>query len=455
MNYAEADKKYVWHPFTPMKQWLAGDPIVIERAEGFEVIDTAGRRYVDGTSSLWCNLHGHRVPQIDAAIRDQLDKVAHSTLLGLASVPSIELAKRLVELAAPLNEPGTGVTRCLSRVFLSDSGAAAVEIALKMAFHYWQIVGQTGRHRFLALRESYHGDTIGAVSVGGIDLFLRAFRPLLFPTTFVESPCPFYHPDGKAAGESVLREIDAALAAKPGEYAAVVVEPLVQAAAGMLTQPGGFLKGLRELTRRHDVLLIADEVATGFCRTGTMFACQREGVCPDLLCLGKGLTGGYLPVAATLATQRIFDAFCGDGVNGGYGGTVFFHGHTFTGNALGCAAACASIDLIACSGLLAALPARIDLVRQKLAPLRDHPHVGDIRQCGLMVGIDLVADRKTKTFFDPGLRVGSAVCRRALDKGLMIRPLGDVVVLMPAPAMNIPTLTRLLDGTVEAICEQF
>jgi adenosylmethionine-8-amino-7-oxononanoate aminotransferase len=337
-----------------------------------------------------------------------------------------------------------------------------------MAFQYWRLRGQS-RRKFIALREGYHGDTIGAVSVGGIDLFHEAFRPLLFETTFVDSPNPFHyslsHPEfapgrarddlDEAVSQEVLDRIDEVLSTGPRQYCAVIVEPLVQAAAGMLTHPRGFLKGLRELTRRRGVLLIADEVATGFARTGTMFACQQEEVCPDLMCLGKGLSGGYLPVSATLTSQEIFEAFCGDGPCGGYGGQTFLHGHTFAGNALGCAAACASIDLIHSSGLLAALPSRIALIRRRLAPLADHPHAGDIRQCGMMAGIDLVADRASGTFFDPGLRVGAGVCRAAIRRGIMIRPLGDVVVLMPAPAMDLPTLDRLVSGVVESIHEHF
>lgn len=447
-DYAQLDKAHLWHPFTPMKQWLASDQIVIEAAEGFELIDTAGRRYVDGFSSLWCNLHGHRVKQIDNAIRDQLGKVAHSTLLGLASIPSIELARRLVEIAPAGDGPR------LTKVFLSDSGATAVEVAVKMAFQYWHIRGQHSRRKFIAFKESYHGDTLGGVSLGGIDIFHRIFAPLLFETTFVQSPCQFYHPSGDGAADAVLAEIDAILS-RHREYAAIVLEPLIQAAAGMLTAPMGFLKRLREMADRHGVLLIADEVATGFGRTGTMFACQREGVAPDLMCLGKGLTGGYLPVAATLASGEIFDAFCGEDEGTGYAGRVFFHGHTFTGNALGCAAANASIDLISSSGLLGELPGKVDRIAEALRPLREHPNVGDIRQCGMMVGIDLVQSREPREFFPAARRVGSAICNLAMKRGIMIRPLGDVIVLMPAPAMDDPTLDRLLDCAVESIHEYF
>jgi adenosylmethionine-8-amino-7-oxononanoate aminotransferase len=443
-----ADKQFVWHPFTPMKQYIEGEPIVVESGDGFLVRDTAGREYIDGTSSLWCNLHGHRVREIDDAIRAQLERIAHSTLLGLASIPSIELAERLVRIA-PKGEPG------LAKVFYSDSGASAVEVALKMAFQYYHNLGQPRRRRFLALREGYHGDTLGAVSVGGIDTFHKVFRPLLFETTFVDSPNAFYHPAGSAAGGIVLEQIDAALREAPGEYCGVVIEPLIQAAAGMLTHPAGFLRQLRGITRRRDVLLIADEVATGFCRTGTMFACEQENVCPDLMCLGKGLTGGYLPVAATLASRDIFDAFLGDPTVPGLAGRTFYHGHTFTGNALGCAAAVASVDRIESGGLLKDLPAKIELIDRKLSALKDHPRVGDIRQCGMMVGIDLVRDREKREYFEPVQRIGAAVCRHAQRHGILIRPLVDILVLMPAPGMDTQTLTRLLDATVSSIHEYF
>ena len=444
-DLAELDKAYLWHPFTPMRQWLQGRTTIIASGEGFELIDTEGNRYIDGSSSLWCNLHGHRVSKIDQAVRAQLDRIAHSTLLGLGSAPSIELAARLIGIA-PAG---------LAKVFYSDSGAAAVEVALKMAFQYFQNIGQGRRRRFIAFREGYHGDTIGSVSVGGIDLFHKAFRPLLFEATFIDSPNRYYHPAADRAGQVVLDQIEQTLASGGQEYCAVIIEPLIQAAAGMLTHGAGFLGGLRELTRKHGLLLVADEVATGFCRTGTMFACQQEGVCPDLMALGKGLSGGYLPVSATLTSQEIFDSFCGEPEAAGYAGRTFFHGHTFSGNALGCAAAIASIDLIFESGLMEELPQKIAYIRGRLAELADHPHVGDIRQCGMMVGIDLVADRQKRRPFDANLRVGAAVCDHARRYGVIIRPLGDVVALMPAPAMDLATLARLMDATVASVREYF
>jgi len=444
------DSTHVWHPFTPMRQWMAASGAdaaggrMIVAAEGFELIDAAGRRYIDGFSSLWCNLHGHRVPQIDSAVRAQLDRVAHSTLLGHASPPSIELAERLVSICPP----------GLDKVFYSDSGAEAVEVALKMAYQYYRNIGQGGRRRFLALRGGYHGDTIGSVSLGGIDAYHEVFRPLLFETTFVDSPNVYRHPAGERSAEVVLRQIDEALAAAPREYCAVVVEPLIQAAGGMLTHPPGFLGSLRRLTRDHDVLLVADEVATGFCRTGRLFACRHEDVCPDLMCLGKGLSGGYLPVAATLASREIFDAFC-DRPGEAAGARTFYHGHTFTGNALGCAAAVASVDLIFSSKLLDAIPEKVRQLREGAAGLAEHPHVGDIRQCGMMVGIELLRDRSGREPFAPARRIGEAVCRHARSHGVIIRPLGDVVVLMPAPAMDTKTLGRLIDAVVTTICEYF
>ncbi|MCE5277252.1 MAG: adenosylmethionine--8-amino-7-oxononanoate transaminase [Planctomycetaceae bacterium] len=436
-----ADKQCLWHPFTPGQIWLdSGDEparLIVE-AQGFRLIDSRGDSFIDGFSSLWCNLHGHRVPQIDAAIRAQLEKVSHTTLLGHASGPSIELGRRLVQHAPP----------GLARVFYSDSGATAVEVALKMAYQYWLNRGRP-RRRFMALQHGYHGDTIGAVSVGGIDSFHQIFRPMLFETTLMPSPCPYVHPLGASAVPAVLEQIEQALAAAPEEYCAMIVEPLVQGAGGMLTHGEGFLAGVREITRRHDVLLIVDEVATGFCRTGRLFACENEDVAPDLMCLGKGLSGGYLPLAATLATREIFDAFS-DG-----GDKTFFHGHTFTGNALACAAGVASFDLIFSSGLLDTLSAKEELIARRLGELADHPHVAEVRQRGMMVGVQLVQDRAARQEFDPALRTGAGVCMHARRHGVLTRPLGDVVVLMPAPAMDLATLDELLKATVTSIREYF
>jgi adenosylmethionine-8-amino-7-oxononanoate aminotransferase len=414
--------------------------LIIETADGFHLIDTQGRRYIDGVSSLWCNVHGHRVSMIDNAIRDQLDRVAHSTLLGLGQSRSIELAQRLINIAP----------NGLSRVFYSDSGATAVEIAVKMAYQYWHNLGEKNRTKFVALRNSYHGDTIGSVSIGGIELFHGIFHSLLFETFFVPSPHP-YRFDGSA--EQCLRySIDAMeslLKTRGDEIAAVVVEPLVQGAAGMIVHPKGFLKAVREMTQRFGILLIADEVATGFGRTGTMFACEQEHVSPDLLCLAKGITGGYLPLAATLATEKIFDAFLGSAAEC----KTFYHGHTYTGNALACAAAIASLDLFEQNRLIDSLPEKIRLIADMLLPLKQLEYIGDIRQCGMMVGIEIVKDQHTKASFPYEKTLGAKVCKAMRPKGAILRPLGDVIVLMPAPGMDKATLRRLLGIVVETLTQ--
>ena len=437
-HWIELDKQYLWHPFTQMADWLDGEPVVIDRGEGFYLIDTEGRRYIDGVSSLWCNVHGHRVAAIDAAIRAQLDKIAHSTLLGLAQTRAAELAERLVQIA-PAG---------LEKVFYSDSGATSVEIALKMAYQYWQNIGQKTRTRFIAVRQAYHGDTVGSVSVGGMDLFHGIFKSLLFETHFVPSPHP-YRFDGtpeQCAAHS-LEMAESLLKAHAGQIAAIVLEPLVQGAAGILVHPKGFLKGIEQLARQYGVLLIVDEVATGFGRTGTMFACEQEAVRPDLMCLAKGITGGYLPLAATLTTQTVYDAFLGTGDI--Y--KTFYHGHTYTGNALGCAAAVASLDLFEQNRILESLPEKIDLIASAFERFAKLPYVGDARQCGLMCGIELVQDKATRQPFDYRRKVGASVCAAMRPKGAMLRPLGDVVVLMPPPAMDVPTLKRLLEIIEETL----
>jgi adenosylmethionine-8-amino-7-oxononanoate aminotransferase len=415
---AQLDRDHLWHPFTQQLGWVEEEPLMVERAEGSQLIDGEGRRYIDGVSSLWCNVHGHRHPGIDAAVAEQLGKVAHSTMLGLSHPAAAELAGRLVELAPP----------GLSRVFYSESGSTAVEIALKMAFQYQrQRGGQHARRTsFVHLRDSYHGDTIGSVSVGGIDTFHAAYRPLLFGTHAAEP--------GDAA------DLERVLAAHEEEIAAVIVEPLVQGAAGMLLHPPGYLGAVRELCDRFGVLLICDEVATGFGRTGTMFACEREAVSPDLLCLAKGLTGGYLPLAATLATERIYAGFLGAPAEQ----RTFFHGHTYTGNPLACAAALASLDAFEQEQTLERLQPKIELLGELLEDVAAMPEVAEVRRCGVMVGIDLGEH-------DPDLRLGHRVTLEARARGAIIRPLGDVVVLMPPLSIAEEKLRRLVAIVAESI----
>lgn len=415
---AQLDRDHLWHPFTQQLGWVEEEPLMIERAEGSQLIDDAGRRYLDGVSSLWCNVHGHRHPGIDAAVREQLDRVAHSTMLGLSHAGAAELAARLVGLAPP----------GLSRVFYSESGSTATEIALKMAFQYQQQRGgqHARRTSFVHLRDAYHGDTIGSVSVGGIDTFHAAYRPLLFGTQAAEP--------GDAA------DLERVLAAHEEEVAAVIVEPLVQGAAGMLTHPPGYLRAVRELCDRFGVLLICDEVATGFGRTGTMFACEQEQVAPDLLCLAKGLTGGYLPLAATLTTERVYDGFLGAPEEG----RTFFHGHTYTGNPLACAAALASLDAFERERTIERLAPKIRLLDRLLGRVAEMPEVAEVRGRGLMVGIDLGEH-------DPALRLGHRVTLEARRRGAIVRPLGDVVVLMPPLAISEAELRRLVAITAESI----
>jgi adenosylmethionine---8-amino-7-oxononanoate aminotransferase len=415
MNLTAADRSYLWHPFTQQRGWTREQLVIIERAEGTDLIDVEGNRYIDGVSSLWCNVHGHGHPRIDAAVRDQLSKVAHSTMLGLSHRPAIELAKRLVELTP------AGLTR----VFYSDSGSTATEIALKMAFQYWRQRGED-RRRFVSLEMAYHGDTIGSVSVGGIDLFHSMYEPLLFDTLKAV-------PGDAAHMERVLR-------ANEGEVAAVIMEPLVQGAAGMLTHPPGYLRAVRELCDRHGVLLILDEVATGFGRTGRMFACEHEGVAPDLLCLAKGISGGYLPLAATLATEEIYEGFLGEHEQF----RTFFHGHTYTGNPLACAAGIATLDVFREERTLERLGPKIGLLGELLEPIGEHEAVREVRRCGFMVGIEL-EDHPLP------LRIGHQVTLEARRRGAIIRPLGDVVVLMPPLAISSEDLRRLVAITAEAI----
>ncbi|NHM25653.1 adenosylmethionine--8-amino-7-oxononanoate transaminase [Desulfofundulus sp. TPOSR] len=437
------DKEYVWHPFTQMQQYAREKPLIIARGEGSYLIDVEGNRYLDGVSSLWVTVHGHCHPALNRAIKEQLDEIAHSTLLGLANVPSILLAKKLVEITPP----------GLSKVFYSDAGATAVEIALKMAFQYWQQKEGgcfRSKTKFISLVEAYHGDTIGSVSVGGISLFHGIFRPLLFECLHAPAPycyrCPLER-ERESCGMACADRLEELLKEHHQEVAAVIIEPLVQGAAGMITAPDGFLRRVRELCTRYNVLLIADEVAVGFGRTGRLFACEHEGVSPDLMCLAKGITGGYLPLAATLTTDEVYSAFLGKPEEG----KTFYHGHTYTGNPLACAAALASIELFEKENLLAALQPKIELLHRKLEGFWELPHVGDIRQRGMMVGIELVADKKTKQPYPREEQVGHRVILEARRRGLVIRPLDNVIVLMPVLAMSEEELNQVLEITYESI----
>jgi len=432
---AELDRAHVWHPFTHMRQYLAGEPLIIAEGRGVRLRDVHGRWYFDGTSSIWVNIHGHRVDAIDRAITDQLGRVAHSTLLGQANVPSIELARRLVEVTP------SG----LERVFYSDSGATAVEIALKLAIQYWANRGERSRRYILGFTNNYHGDTLGAVGVAPDELFHWPFLDLL--PNHPRAPYPnFYrctHESPAACCAASLEGVERLLEERGCELAGVIVEP-VQGAGGIIPAPEGFLSGLRQLCDRYHILLIVDEVATGFGRTGHFFACDAEDVTPDLMCLGKGLTGGYLPLAATLTTEAVFNAFLGEVDEG----RTFFHGHSYTGNPLGCAAALASLDLL--EDLLPELKAKIRLVSERLAQLRDHPYVGDLRQAGLMVGIEIVTDRPSKRSFPYAVQIGYVVADEARARGLLVRPIGGVLIFMPPLGSSLEELTEMTAILVES-----
>jgi adenosylmethionine-8-amino-7-oxononanoate transaminase len=436
------DKKHLWHPFTQMKEWEDESPIIITEGKGSFLKDILGRWYLDGVSSIWVSVHGHRKEEIDRAIKEQIDRISHSTLLGLTHPPAVELAEQLVKITP----------KGLSRVFFSDNGSTAVEIGLKIAFQYWKNRGFIRKERFLALTHAYHGDTLGAVSVGGIDLFHKIFSPLLFKP--YRAPAPYcyrcrYGRTHPSCRLFCLDKMELIVRKHHEKIAGLIIEPLVQGAGGMIVSPPGFLEGVRRLCKKHDILMIADEVATGFGRTGTMFACEEEGVKPDILCLAKGITGGYLPLAATVTNERIYRAFLGRYRDF----KSFFHGHTYTGNQLACAAAIANLSLFKKEKIINNMQRKIALLRRGLADISLLPHVGDVRQKGFMVGIELVRERKSKTPYPAEEKMGARVCSRAREKGLIIRPLGNVIVLMPPLSVSRRELQSILQITKEAIRE--
>lgn len=433
------DKRYLWHPFTQQQDWEADTPLIITEAQGCYLIDQDGQRYLDGVSSLWANIHGHRHPVMDAAVKQQLDRVAHTTMLGLTHPPAIQLGKRLVTLA-----PGN-----LSRVFYSDTGATAMEIALKIAFQYWQQTDPSQPHRkfFLSLPNAYHGDTIGAMSIGGLDVYRQVYTPLFFTTIMPDSSTPCTcgrQPACTTCMIPCLNELERILSLHAHELAAVVIEPLFQGASGIRVYPEGYTRSVWEMAKRHNVLFIVDEVATGFGRTGKMFACEHEGIEPDIMGVAKGMSGGYLPLAATLTTEAIYQAFLG-------AGRTFYHGHTYTGNPLACAAALASLDIFEQERTLEKIQPRIQQLRQGLEQLRALPLVAEIRQKGLVAGIELAHEKNRQLPFSPGARVGNRVVNEARKRGVILRPLSDVCVIMPPLAISEQELSLLLNVTGEAI----
>ena len=434
------DKKYLWHPFTQMKDFVNEEPLIIEDGRGVILRDINGKEYIDGISSMWCNIHGHRRKEIDNAIKDQLDKVAHTTLLGMSNIPSAKLAKRLVEITP----------EGLNKVFYSDNGSNAIEVAIKMAFQYWQYKGHRDKTKFVTLQYGYHGDTLGAVGVGGIDIFHSVFKPLLLKTFVSPSPycyrCP-YDKDKAACSFECLGGLEEILSKNSGSVAAMVMEPLVQGAGGMIVHPEGFLSGVKDLCEKYNILLIADEVMVGFGRTGKMFACSHENVTPDILTISKGLNGGYMPLAATLATDEIYNAFLGKYSEQ----KTFFHGHTYTGNPLACAAALASIDIFGNEKVIEGLEPKIRALQERLEQFWELKSVGDVRQCGLIAGIELVKNRETKEPYSWEEKIGIRVSYEARQRGLITRPLSNVMVVMPPLSIKISELNNMMEILYESI----
>lgn len=429
------NKKYVWHPFTQMKEWVKETPIIIERGEGNYLIDITGKKFIDGVSSLWVNVHGHQKKEINEAIINQTQKIAHSTLLGLANIPSIELAKRLVKITP----------EALKKVFYSDNGSTAVEIGIKIAFQYWKQTSPrfSNKTKFISLVNSYHGDTLGSVGIGGIDLFHQIYGPIIIKS--IKAPSPYCYRCYKkkefpSCQLACAKELEDIIRKENENIAALVIEPIMQGAAGMLKSPPGYLKSVRDICSKYKVLLIADEVATGFGRTGKMFACEQERVTPDIMCMAKGITGGYLPLAATLVTEDIFNAFCGEYADL----KTFFHGHTYTGNPLACAAAIANIDLFEKEDTLIRLQDKIKLFSEKLKLINHLDHVGEIRQAGFMVGIEIVNKKGTREPYPWQEKMGMKVVIEARKEGLIIRPLGNIIVLMPPLSITDDELITMI-----------
>ena len=434
------DKRHVWHPFTQMQDWERDEQIIIVKGEGCWLVDTEGTRYLDGVASMWTNVHGHCRKELNDALKEQVDRLEHSTLLGLASEQSIILAARLAEITPP----------GLDRFFYSDNGSTAMEVAVKMAYQYQVHSGSPERSRFITFKHAYHGDTLGAVSVGGIGIYHTTFKPLMFET--VQAPAPYcYHCEfGRSRTSCSMECVDALeklMVQNAGLVAGLVIEPLIQGAGGMIVQPVGFLKRVRELCDRYGILMVADEVATGFGRTGAMFACNHEGVVPDIMALSKGIAAGYLPLAATVTVDKVYSAFLGSYVEL----KTFFHGHTFTGNPLACAIALKSLQLFQQDNLLAELQPKIARLKQCLDDFVSMPHVGDVRQCGLAAGIELVDNKETGVAYPWEERIGIKVCNEARKRGVFSRPLGNTIVIFPPLVISDDELDMLLNVLQESI----
>jgi len=477
-SLAQLDQQYLWHPFTQMRDWAKREPIVIVRGQGTMLQDVYGREYLDANSSIWTNLHGHNHPRINTAIAGQLKKIAHSSALGLANEPASLLGEKLVQSANFKSRKPNRSSVQLNKVFFSDDGSTAMEVALKLAYEFARRTGHSKRPRFLSLDGAYHGDTVGAVALGHVDLFHKAYSGLLFKTDRAMAPycyrCPFNQakPERADAREyrkckwECLSQLELKFASQKrnaSPYAGFVFEPLIQGAAGMIAQPEGWLRRATDMARAHGASLIADEVMTGFGRTGgemndlssarslRLFACHKEAVQPDFLAVAKGLTGGYLPMAATLTTQKVFDAFLGDYEEF----KTFFHGHSFTANQLGAAAALANLQLLAGAHSVRGRLRLEQVMREELKHLWSHPNIGDIRQVGLIAGIELVRDWRTRKPFALSERAGIRVCEAMAERGVLTRPIGNVIVIMPPYCTTDKQMKKIAGSLSEAMVEVF
>ena len=448
------DLAAIWHPCTQMRDHAGSDALPmtpIVRGDGAWLVDANGKRYLDAVSSWWTNIFGHANPGIAAAVKDQLDTLEHVIFAGFTHEPAIQLAEELLRIAPPPHTVQRGENdRRLARVFFADNGSGAVEVALKMSFHYWRNVGKTGKTRFVALTGSYHGETLGALSVTDVPLYRATYAPLLHEPIFVASPDCYERVPGESWREHSLRKLAdmrTALERHAHEVCAVIVEPLVQCAGGMRMYDAAYLTGLRKLCDEFDVHLIADEIAVGFGRTGTLFACEQAGIAPDFLCLSKGLTGGFMPLSVVLATQTTYAAFYAEYASG----KAFLHSHSYTGNPLACRAALATLAIFRDQPVLERNRALSARIAQRLAPLVDHPHVADVRQTGMIAAVELVRDKVARAPFPAGERRGLRVYRHGLERGVLLRPLGDVIYFMPPYVITTDEIDLMVGVAIEGI----
>ena len=444
-NWQKKDLQYIWHPCSQMKDYEDFPPIVIERGKGAYLYDIDGKSYLDAVSSWWVNLFGHSNERINAAIRKQLEKLEHVIFANFSHKAAIELACEIIRITPP----------GLSKVFFADNGSSAVEAALKLSFHYHQQTGYPCKTRFVAITDAYHGETLGALSVGDLDLYNKIYQPLLLATFKATGPDCYRCPYGKCrenCAAECFESLEKIVIEHSEEICGIIIEPLVQCAAGMKIYPPLYLKKLRKLCTEHNIHFIVDEIAVGFGRTGKMFACEHAGVSPDIMCLSKGITGGYLPLSLVLTTDEIYQAFYGD-----YRELkAFMHSHSYTGNALACAAACESLAIFRDEDVLAKNEIKAKMIADKVKTLADsHPHVGEYRQLGMIGALELVEDKRTKKPFDWQKRVGYSIYKIAVERGVLLRPLGNVIYFMPPYVVEEEDIDLMVRVAFESINKYF